>query len=503
MNKRIFVCGLLQESNSFNPVLSTFEDFVGAGIYEGDALVRAGERAGATIHGILNCIKDTGCEAVGGVRARAKSGGPVSSSVVNWFIDETVRGLKDAGDVAAVTVSLHGATQSEVSDDVCGDILSRIRETVGPEVIISASCDLHGNITEKMVRNADYICGYLTYPHLDHYEVGYRAARLAIERINGRPLKMARVTIPMMAPAHGYSTTRGGLKNLMDRAHALVKNGTIADFSIFQVQPWLDVPEVASTVLVTAEDEAVAKSVAADLAAEEFALRQELQGEELWRVNDVIQAALTNPSDKPVILVDSADSPNAGACGDSAAILADLLPYRNSMRVALSFNDVAAVEKAYRLGVGGRGDFMLGASLAPRLSKSVQVKDVTVKSLHDGNFILGGPAEKGQFRTLGKSAVLEAGQIMILVTTRGQNNGDLQFYRGFGIEPTLRRLVCVKACSSFRAGYEPVSALICNTVTPGAAGPVLTELPFEKLPAPLYPFQEISEDMISAPEIFR
>ena len=68
MNKRIFVCGLLQESNSFNPVLSTFEDFVGAGIYEGDALVRAGERAGATIHGMLNCIKDTGCEAVGGVR---------------------------------------------------------------------------------------------------------------------------------------------------------------------------------------------------------------------------------------------------------------------------------------------------------------------------------------------------------------------------------------------------------------------------------------------------
>lgn len=503
MKKRIFVCGLLQESNSFNPVLSTFEDFVGAGIYEGDALVQAGARAGATIHGMLSCIRDLDCEAVGGVRARAKSGGPVSSSVVNWFMEKTISDLKAAEDLSAVVVSLHGATQSELSDDVCGDILAGIRQIVGQQVIIAAACDLHGNITEKMARNADYICGYLTYPHLDHYEVGYRAARLAIERINGHPLKMARAAIPMMAPAHGYSTTRGGLKSLMERGHALVNDGTIADFSIFQVQPWLDVPEVASTVLVTAENEAVAKAVAEELAAGEFALRRELQGEALWCVPDVIQAALDNPSDKPVILVDSADSPNAGACGDSAALLEQLLPYRDTMRMAISFNDVAAVEKAYALGIGAAGDFTLGASLAPRLSKSVAVKDVTVKSLHDGSFILGGPAERGQFRTLGKSAVLQAGQMMILVTTRGQNNGDLQFYRGFGIEPTLCRLVCVKACSSFRAGYEPVSALICNTATPGAAGPVLTDLPFEKIPTPLYPFQEISENMIGAAEIYR
>jgi microcystin degradation protein MlrC len=61
----------------------------------------------------------------------------------------------------------------------------------------------------------------------------------------------------------------------------------------------------------------------------------------------------------------------------------------------------------------------------------------------------------------------------------------------------------VKACSSFRAGYEPVSALICNSVTPGAAGPELQALPFRKVPAPFYPFQEITADMISAPVCHR
>jgi microcystin degradation protein MlrC len=256
-------------------------------------------------------------------------------------------------------------------------------------------------------------------------------------------------------------------------------------------------------ILVTAEDAEYAKAVAAEMAADEFALREELQGEKLWDIPAVVQAAIDNEIDKPVILVDSADSPNAGACGDSATVLEYVLPYRDTLRTAFSCNDEAAVAKAYELGVGATADFVLGASLAPALSAPVEVNDCVVRSLHDGEFILGGPAERGQRRSLGRSAVLQAGQIFILVTERGQNNGDLQFYRGFGIEPTLCRLVDVKACSSFRAGYEPVSALICNSVTPGAAGPELQALPFRKVPAPFYPFQEITADMISAPVCHR
>ena len=503
MSKKIFVCELLQESNSFNPVLATYEDFENVGIFEGEALVQGGEKAGNTLHGAMTAIYERGYTPVGGVRMRAKSGGPVDHKVVDWFLEKTVAGLKAAGELAGVVVSLHGATQSDVSDDVCGDILTVVRETVGQDMIVTAACDLHGNITQRMMEAADHLCGYQTYPHLDHYGVGYRAAVLALDTIEGKPLKTARVEIPMMAPAHGYSTTRGSLKALMEKGHALAKEGKIADFSVFQVQPWLDVPKIGSVVLVTAEDAEYAKAVAAEMAADEFALRAELQGEKLWDIPSVVQAAIDNTVDKPVILVDSADSPNAGACGDSATVLEYVLPYRDTLRVAFSCNDVDAVAKAYALGVGATADFTLGASLAPELSKPVEVKDCLVRSLHDGEFILGGPAERGQRRSLGRSVVLQAGQIFILVTERGQNNGDLQFYRGFGIEPTLCRLVDVKACSSFRAGYEPVSALICNSVTPGAAGPELQALPFKKVPAPFYPFQEITADQISAPVCHR
>lgn len=504
MTKRIFVCELVQESNSFNPVLSDFDDFnTRGGVIEGEELVHADGRAGVTIEGMLYGVREAGFTPIGGVRIRAKSGGPVDHHVIDWFVDKTVSALQAAGKLDGVLVSLHGATTSDVSEDVCGDILANVRGVVGEAAVIGVSCDLHGNITESMMRNADFICGYQTYPHLDFFEVGHRAATLTIEKINGSPLKMARVTVPMIAPAHGYSTAREPLHTLMEKGHALVRDGKIRDFSIFQAQPWLDVRELASTVLVIAENEEVAKEAAADLAADEFALRRALLGEKLWAISDVIQAALANEKDAPVVLVDSADSPNAGACGDSAAVLEYILPYKDTLRAAVSLNDEAAVEKAFSLGVGGKADFTLGASLAPKLSRPVTIKDAVVRSLHKGDFILGGPAERGQKRSMGRCAVLEVGQLQILLTVRGQNNGDLQFYRSFGIEPTLCRLVCVKACSSFRAGYEPVSALICNTATPGAAGPVLTDLPFTRIPKPLFPFAEITEDTISAPVCYR
>lgn len=495
--KNVFVCEFLQESNAFNPTLTSFEDFSSSGICEGEELVHSNGKAGVTVQAMLDVLSSRGLQAVGGVRMRSKSGGPVDHNVVDWFVEKTLTALKAVDQLAGVSISLHGATQSDTSVDVCGDILAAIRETVGETVKIAVALDLHANITQKMARAADFICGYRTYPHLDFYETGYRAASFLADALDGRSAQTAWVSVPMIAPAHGYTTAAGGLKKLMDYGYSLAENGTILDFTVFHAQPWLDASEFGAAVLVTAQDGAVAGEIASEMAQMLFELRQELQGPPLWSIEEVIQAAMDNGEDKPVILVDSADSPNAGACGDSADVLEKVLPYRNSLRTAFSLNDAAAVEKAFQLGVGACADFTMGASIAPELSRPVKVPNATVRSLHDGTFRLGGPAERGQLRHMGRSAVLQAGEISILVTQRGQNNGDLQFYRGFGIEPTLCRLVDVKACSSFRAGYEPISAKICNTATLGAAGTVLSRLPYRKRPEKFYPFREIEKEQIS------
>ena len=511
MDKRVFLCGFHQETASFNPIPTTWQMYSRRAVGTGQELIdnirpgSAGRRsgAGATLAAMMDEAEKRGYEVVAGMDIGAASGGAVEQSVVDRYLAENLEMLKAALPVKAVLMCLHGATQSSASNDVCGDILTAIRQVVGEETVIGASCDLHANVTERMMRAADYISGYQTYPHLDFYETGHRAAVMALDKAEGRGAKMAWVTLPQMAPAHGYTTEKSGLKELMSKGFALTEAGEIRDFSIFQVQPWLDVDKSGSTILVAADTEEKAVAVAADLAAGEFALREELQGPRLWTMAETVQAAVENKEDKPVVLVDSSDSPGAGSPGDSAEVLRYLLPHRDTLRAAVTVVDVPAVEKAFALGVGGKADFVLGATVSPELSAPVEVKDCVVKSLHSGEFVLEGPASRGAKATMGCAAVLQAGQLMILVNHAGGNCKDPQFYRSVGIEPTLCRLVDVKACTSFRAAYEPISAQICNTITPGAAGVELTTLPYRNIPTPFYPFSQIDEDMIPAPVCLR
>ena len=102
------------------------------------------------------------------------------------------------------------------SDDVCGDILETIRNIVGTDTIIAVSLDLHANVTRKMVQNADFLCGYHTYPHVDFYDTGTRAARLCLAGIKKeRPLYRRYVTIPMIVPASGFTTLDGPFADLV------------------------------------------------------------------------------------------------------------------------------------------------------------------------------------------------------------------------------------------------------------------------------------------------
>ncbi len=482
--KRILICGLAQESNSFNPVAMPLDQIKPHSTQtSGHANVSGGRE-------YLLSKEDVEC--IWGVCMRGNSAGPLKDEVVEHFLADTLGRIDDAGHLDGVLMLLHGATLSESCDDVCGYVCETIREKVGDGVVISAGFDLHGNITERIAKNLDYISGYWEYPHIDQRESGERAAALLYGHLCGEPKVLVRAAIPMMAPAHAYTTTRGALLALNQKAQAMIREGRIADYTAFQVQPWLDAPEVQSTVIVIAKDEAAATEVANELTRDVFHAREELQGTPLMTPAQVIERALENKSRKPVILVDSADSVGAGSTGDSAAMVEAFLPYADCLRMATSVKDAKAVAKAFELGVGGEGEFTLGASVAPKLSRPVTVK-AKVRSLHEGTFYHYGPIYQGSRLSPGRVAVLEVGKLLIRVGLNDVAGGDLNFFQSFGIDVTNCQLVAVKACTSFRVGYEPVSAEICNACTAGAACPSLLDLPFERLLVPTYPFQEIEE----------
>lgn len=86
-----------------------------------------------------------------------------------------------------VFVPLHGATCCVSEDDACGAFLGSL---VGNKPI-AAACDLHAKITPRMLRNADVICGYQTYPHVDLFNTGRRTARQLLTLLSGKQLRMA------------------------------------------------------------------------------------------------------------------------------------------------------------------------------------------------------------------------------------------------------------------------------------------------------------------------
>jgi microcystin degradation protein MlrC len=339
-----------------------------------------------------------------------------------------------------------------------------------------------------MWNNIDVITGYQTYPHVDQVSTGRRAAKLLMKKLRGEAVVQARVRIPMIVPAEGYDTDKGPFAELTRDAHALVESGKIMDFSLYQMQPWPDLPDAGSTVLVTAADEETAAACARELAHKLFDMREEMEIR-LYSVDEVFDAVKENKTKMPVVLVDSADSPTAGSSSDSTFVLSALMERGGDIHACLPIVDAEAAVHAFEVGVGNEGEFTLGGTMEPNFQKRIKVR-AYVKSLHDGSYNRTG----GSISSLlwaGKTAVLRVGNTDVLLFERKATVSDPQTYRSFGIEPSLYQLVVVKSATQYKLLYRNFSTLFYPTDTPGSSSANLRAMPFRFVPRPFWPLDKI------------
>ena len=120
---------------------------------------------------------------------------------------ELLDGLRNALPVDGVLMPIHGSALAEGNDDPEGDMIHAVRRIVGPDRPIVTCLDLHANVTAEMVRHADAMLGWETYPHRDQYGTGQRTARLILRMLRGecRPA-MARAKVPVITSAINGST---------------------------------------------------------------------------------------------------------------------------------------------------------------------------------------------------------------------------------------------------------------------------------------------------------
>jgi len=484
--KRILLFEFHQESNTFNPITAKLEDFYIGSVPEGrEGYERMKTQTGMS-RGMIDVLEGApDVEVVPGVFLHAESGGRVQDAVVDFLRDRLEAILEAEGPVDAICAALHGATCSESQDDVCGCLLRWLREKAG-NVPVAAGFDLHANITRQVQDAADVICGYQTYPHTDFRETGRRAASLCLRMLEGKETCLHRGAIPALVPPAGYSSLEGPFGALLERGRELVRQGKLLDFTVFPVQPWLDVPQISSTVITVGRDTDSALRYNTEL-SEQFQAHREEYSPALMPIEEVLTLAKQNTTGKPVILVDAADSTNGGAAGDSPAVALKLLELAPELKAGMFVVDPEAAEAAFRAGVGNEAEFTVGACLTPGIPRPLKAVG-RVLSLHDGHFICEGPAKRGKDNDLGPSAVLRFGKLDILVCQRGASSGDPQLMRHFGIEPTLYDLIVVKANTSFLEPYGKFTDLIYYADTPGAGASNLKQLQWKNLPEGLYPF---------------
>jgi microcystin degradation protein MlrC len=179
---RIAIGGFQHETNTFAPSRADYAAFEAGGgwpgVQYGDAIFPAVEGANIPAAGALQALREQGHRPVGTAWAAASPSAHVTSEAFERITGELVSRLKASLPVDGVYLDLHGAMVSEAHDDGEGEILRRVRDTVGARVPLVASLDLHANVTRAMVAHADALVAYRTYPHVDMAETGARAARL-------------------------------------------------------------------------------------------------------------------------------------------------------------------------------------------------------------------------------------------------------------------------------------------------------------------------------------
>ena len=487
---KIYMASLWQETNTFCPNSTELDLFESGYHLQGHEITARLADTNTEIGGFLNCLgNDRSIEVLPGTAAWATPSGKISNTAFSTIFNEFIDKLKAHLPVDGILLALHGSLVSEHIEDCEGYILEQVRKLAGSDVPVVASLDYHACVTRQMVANANLLVGYRTYPHVDYFDTGFRAASGLLRLLKNRGrLNKEFIKLPLMLPAENTETDAGPMAAAINRLRLLDKTPGIISSSVFCTQPWLDVFEHGATVLVYSAEDVDATIPAKDIADYIWENRQKffLTFPDIRTYLDSIDQYA-----KPAIVVDSGDITSAGALGDSTEILRALLERESRLKTVITMVDPTAVEQAVRLGEGGCGKFSLGGSQDYGYNARTQVT-ARVAKISDAKVKVKGPSFAGMELDMGRRALLNiGGTINLIVSERTSLLHDPEILRSIGINPEDFDLIIQKSHKLFRAAYQHIAKSVTILDTPGFSNMNLKRLPFKKVKRPIYPLDEL------------
>ncbi|MDO8834865.1 MAG: M81 family metallopeptidase [Vicinamibacterales bacterium] len=365
--------------------------------------------------------------------ANAVPGPPVERKTYDTLKAEFLQGLKALLPLDGVYLPMHGAMYVEGMLDAEGDWISAVRDLVGQHCLISASYDLHGNLSRRVIDNLDMFSAFRTAPHIDREDTFKRACDMLVHCLD-RQIRPTIVwaPIPALMPGERSSTLYEPAKRLWGQLPALNAVPGVLDASLMVGYVWADEPRATAAAVYTGTDLDALHTGAKALAQQYWDARHEFGfGVPTGTLADIVSRAKALNS-KPVVISDSGDNPTGGGTGDRADALAELLRQKVRDAVVAGIADRPATEACYRAGVGHTVALKVGGSIDPQKSRAIEIAARVV-------FL----AETD--KPLERRAVATVDGVTLVLTARRRPFHEIGDFTSLGLDPQSFRIVVVKA----------------------------------------------------------
>ena len=483
--KRIVVGTFSHETNVLSNIKTDLSEFKKRHLFHGNEIPTHFRGTKTAAGGLIDGCERNGFEFVETVHASATPSGIISKEAYDHILNCILDGIKAAKHYDAVALHLHGAAVAEGHDDVEGDVLGEVRKLLGKKPLV-ASFDLHANYTEKMVREADILVGYDTYPHIDEYERAVESIDLLAKILDGKLKPTRALRQPPMLPAlQAQFTGKYPMTKLLEEAHRIEQIPGVAVVTVAAGFPWSDIHEAGmSFIVITNNDQKQADTLAQELSDLAWSIRGDFLVKPM-PVRDALKRVKA-AKEGPIVLADIGDNPGGGTPCDGTFVLKAVLEEGLTGGVFGVIWDPAAAMKAAKAGPRKEIEVSLGGHTDRLHGKPLKVKAL-VKRVSDGKWIVKGLMGTGSETDMGVTAILRVAGNDLIVTSLRLQPLDLELYRSQGIEPTDAKFIVVKSSVHYRASHEPIAKEIIELDTPGLTSPRLAGFNFKKIRRPIFP----------------
>lgn len=388
---------------------------------------------------------------------------------------------------------IHGAMCVGGLLDAEAELLRRVRAVVGPGCVVSASMDLHGNVSRELAHQCDLVTCYRTAPHVDEAETMQRACGNLLEvlRRKGegleayRPLK-AWVPLPILLPGEQTSTRDEPGGAIYAAVPGVEAAEGVLDAAVWVGYAWADEPRNRAVVVVTGWDEDAVASGAEKLARLFWRSREGFHFvAPTGSYKECLDTALVRVRDKskrPFFISDSGDNPTAGGAGDVTWGLTRLLEreeFRDVTGPTVIYASVPgpqAVDECVKAGVGARVTVTAGAE---------------VDNIHAGPLTMTGRVHsiKHGDKDAVTEVVLQVGSVYAILTKLRKPYHKEKDFTDLQLQPREADIVIVKIGYLEPELYDMAKDWMLG-LTPGGVDQDLKRLGHKRIRRPMWPFDK-------------